>query len=52
MITPGQLEDLLRLLEQRRQIKRSPPMQFTCVCGRIHTRIVDLYICSESHTEC
>jgi hypothetical protein len=55
MITPRELEELLRRCEQKGQIKRGDESylnrRWVCGCGRVFHHITDLYLCSASHEE-
>ena len=55
MVTPRQIEDLLRQCEQKRQITRGDESylkrRFKCACGRVHHYVTDFYLCSASHDD-
>lgn len=53
MITARELEDILRLCEQRKLVKPGFRRQrhYACDCGRVYTHITELYLCSAAHNE-
>jgi hypothetical protein len=53
MITPRELEDLLRQCEASGQIRpgHRPQRRYQCDCGRTYEYVTDLCICSASHAD-